>query len=152
MPLTRGGWAAALVASCDVDIVAQCYTIETMSSVPLRIDSELVNLARTSGALFDRPPTAQIEHWAKLGRVLDSVLSGESVAKVKQRGNVSELDQVVAWSQSEKGRKKALALIAKHAGPVYETDPAAPHVVIERRADGSSRRGRFANRQFVAID
>lgn len=122
-----------------------------MSSIPLRIDSELVNHARTAGALFDRPPTAQIEHWAKLGRVLDSVLVGASVAKVKQRGNVAALDQVVAWSQSEKGRKKALALIAKHAGPVYEADPAMPDLIVERRADGSVRRGRFSNRQFVPI-
>lgn len=123
-----------------------------MSSVPLRIDSELVNQARTAGALFDRPPTAQIEHWAKLGRVLDSVLVGESVAKVKQRGNVADLDRVVALSQSEAGRKKALALIARHAGPVYETDPQSPDLVLERRADGSLRRGRFANRQFVPVD
>lgn len=122
-----------------------------MSSIPLRIDSELVNLARTAGALFDRPPTAQIEHWAKLGRVLDHVLVGESVAKVKQRGNVADLDQVVALSQSERGRKKALALIAKHAGPVYEADPTAPDLIVERRADGSVRRGRFSNRQFVPI-
>ena len=120
-----------------------------MSSVPLRIDSELVNHARSAGALFDRPPTAQIEHWAKLGRVLDSILSGESIAKVKQRGNITDLDQVVALSQTEKGRKKALAMIAKHAGPVYEADPTSPDLIVERRADGSVRRGRFANRQFV---
>ena len=122
-----------------------------MSSVPLRIDSELVNQARSTGALFDRPPTAQIEHWAKLGRVLESVLSGGSVAKVKQRGNVDDLDEIVTLSQSEKGRKKALAIIAKHAGPVYEADPNQPDVVIERYPDGSMRRGRFANRQFVPI-
>src|SRR5471030_851002 len=121
----------------------------TMSSVPLRIDSELVNHARSAGALFDRPPTAQIEHWAKLGRVLDRILSGESAARVKQRGNVADLDRVVALSQTEKGRKKALAIIAQHAGPVYEADPAAPDLLIERRPDGSVRRGRFANRQFV---
>lgn len=121
-----------------------------MSSIPLRIDSELVNHARTAGAVFDRPPTAQIEHWAKLGRVLDHVLSGESVAKVKQRGKVADLAEVVALSQSEKGRKRALAMIAKHAGPTYESDPAAPDLLIERRADGSVRRGRFVNRQFVS--
>lgn len=123
-----------------------------MSSVPLCIDSKLVNEARTAGALFERPPTAQIEHWAKLGRVLESVLVGESVAKVKQRGNVADLDQVVALSQSEKGRKEALALIAKHSGPVYETDPEAPEVIVERSANGSIRRGRFSNRQFVPVD
>jgi hypothetical protein len=122
-----------------------------VSSIPLRIDSELVNQARTAGALFDRPPTAQIEHWAKLGRVLESVLVGESVAKVKQREKVADLDQVVALSQSEKGRKKALAIIAKHRGPVYEADPASPDLIIERRPDGSVRRGRFSNRQFVPV-
>jgi len=123
-----------------------------MSSIPLRIDSDLVNLARTTGALFDRPPTAQIEHWAKLGRVLDSVLLGESAANVKQRGSIVDIDRVVALSQSAKGQKRALALIAKHAGPVYETDPKEPDLVVERRADGSIRRGRFSNRQFVSID
>jgi len=122
-----------------------------MSTVPLRIDSELVNHARFAGALLDRPPTAQIEHWAKLGRVLDSVLSGDSVAKVKQRSQVADLDRVVALSQSAAGRTKALALIAQHAGPVYEADPTDPELVIERRSDGTTRRGRFANRQFVPV-
>jgi hypothetical protein len=122
-----------------------------MSSVPLRIDSELVNHARSAGALFDRPPTAQIEHWAKLGRVLDSILSGESISKVKQRGKVADLDQVVGLSQTERGRKKALAMIAKHAGPTYESDPSAPDLLVERRADGTARRGRFVNRRFVSV-
>jgi hypothetical protein len=68
-----------------------------MSSVRVRIDSELVNQARRAGALFDRPPTAQIEHWAKLGRSLESVLTGRSVAKVKERGKVADLDQRIAF-------------------------------------------------------
>lgn len=122
-----------------------------MSSVPLRIDSELVNQARSAGAVFDRPPTAQIEHWAKLGRVLDRILSGENVAKVKQRGKVADLDEVVALSQTERGRKKALMMIAKHSGPTYESDPSAPDLLLERHADGSVRRGRFVNRQFVSV-
>ena len=77
-----------------------------MSSVALRIDSELVNQARSAGAVFDRPPTAQIEHWAKLGRVLDSILPGESIAKVKQRGKVADLDQVVACRKAKEDGKK----------------------------------------------
>ncbi|HWC00589.1 MAG TPA: hypothetical protein VG672_27975 [Bryobacteraceae bacterium] len=123
-----------------------------MASIPLRIDSELVNQARNSGTLFDRPATAQIEHWAKLGRVLESVLLGDSVAKVKQRGNVADLDQVVALSQSPEGRRKVLALIAKQGGPIYEGDPDAPELIIERRPDGTTRRGRFSNRKFTPIE
>ncbi|MEO6995663.1 MAG: hypothetical protein ABI273_18805 [Lacunisphaera sp.] len=76
------------------------------STIPLRIDSALVHRARSAGALFDRSPTAQIEHWAKLGRVLDSVLSGKSVGKVKELARVSALDEVVTLSQTDAGQKK----------------------------------------------
>jgi len=121
------------------------------STVPLRIDSGLVNLARSAGALQDRPLTAQIEHWAKLGRAIDAVFSGTSASKVKQLARISQLDRVVALSQTAQGRKRARSLIARHEGPVYEADPGAPGLIIERRSDGSVRRGRFANRQFVPV-
>ena len=121
------------------------------TTVPLRIDSDLVNQARSTGSLFDRPITAQIEHWAKLGRVLDAVLSGASVVQVKKTARVADIDRVVALSQTEGGRKKVRAVIAMHEGPVYEADPDTPGFVIERRSNGTTRRGRFANRQFVAV-
>mgnify|MGYP003679313901 CR=1 FL=1 len=121
------------------------------STVPLRIDSALVNQARTSGALFDWPSTAQIEHWAKLGRVLDTVLSGSSAAKVKELAQVKVLDEVVELSQTDAGQEKARAIIARHRGPVYEADPKNPDLIIERSPDGKARRGRFANRKFVPL-
>jgi ParD-like antitoxin of type II bacterial toxin-antitoxin system len=120
------------------------------TTVPLRIDSDLVHQARSAGALFDRPPTAQIEHWAKLGRVLDSVLSGKSVANVKARARISSIEKIVALSQSKAGQAKARAIIARHGGPIYGTDPATPGLIVERHPDGSIRRGRFVNRRFVA--
>lgn len=121
------------------------------STVPLRIDSDLVNQARSAGALFDRPSTAQIEHWAKLGRVLDSVLSGSSAANVKELARVAVLDEVVALSQTGVGRGRARAIIARHRGPVYESDPQNPAQIVERSPDGTLRRGRFSNRQFVPV-
>ena len=121
------------------------------TTIPLRIDSVLVNQARSAGTLADRPPTAQIEHWAKLGRVLDSVLSGRSAAKVKEVARVTALENVVALSQSEAGRKRARSIIARHQGPVYETDDKTPGVILERTQDGSVRRGRFVNRRFAPL-
>jgi len=121
------------------------------ATIPLRIDSELVNLARNSGALHDRPPTAQIEHWAKLGRVLDSVLSGASVAHVKQLSRVDDLEAILALTQMPEGQAKARAVIARHKGPIYTADPEKPDVIIEKSPDGTSRPGRFINRQFVPI-
>jgi len=120
------------------------------TTIPMRIDSELVNLARNSGALHDRPPTAQIEHWAKLGRVLDSVLSGTSVAHVKQLSRVDDLEAILALTQTPEGQAKARAVIARHKGPIYTADPDKPDAVIEKLPDGTSRPGRFINRQFVS--
>ena len=121
------------------------------TTVPLRIDSNLINEARAAGTLADRPPTAQIEHWAKLGRVIDAVLSGASILKVKQLGRVTKLDEVVAFSQTEEGRQKAREAIFLHGGPTYESDPEDPSLLLERRPDGTVRRGRFAHRQFVPV-
>jgi hypothetical protein len=118
-------------------------------TIPLRIDSDLVHQARSAGALFDRPPTAQIEHWAKLGRVLDSVLCGKSVAGIKERARVSSIEKIVALSQTAAGQAKARAIISKHGNPVYGADPATPGLIVERQPDGSIRRGRFVNRRFV---
>ena len=95
-------------------------------TIPLRIDSKLVHRARSAGMLADRTPTAQIEHWAKLGIALEPVLSGGSIARVR-------------------------ALIQQHGDPVYEADPEDPTLVVERRPDGTYRRGRFENRQFRPV-
>jgi hypothetical protein len=119
------------------------------STIPLRIDSDLFNQARSAGAVFDRPPTAQLEHWAKLGRVLDTALRGESIGRVKNLAGIPTLQELVALTQSPAGQRKAKALIRQHAQPVYESDPAHPGLIIERRPDGTARRGRFANRKFV---
>ncbi|HEX9783849.1 MAG TPA: hypothetical protein VGA56_14090 [Opitutaceae bacterium] len=119
------------------------------STIPLRIDSELVNQARNAGSLHDRPPTAQIEHWAKLGRVLDSVLSGRSIAQVKQLARVEDLDTLVALTQSAAGQAKARALITRHKGPIYTADPEQPDVILEKLPDGTIRPGRFIRRRFV---
>lgn len=119
------------------------------ATVPLRIDSELVHQARSEGALHDRTPTAQIEHWAKLGRVLEAVLSGKSTARVKAMSRVVDLDAIVEMTQTTKGQAKARAVVARHQGPIYTADPEHPDVILEKLPDGKVRRGRFVNRTFV---
>ncbi|HPO01154.1 MAG TPA: hypothetical protein PK879_10620 [Opitutaceae bacterium] len=121
------------------------------ASIPLRIESALVHRARTAAVLADRTPTAQIEHWAKLGIALEPVLSGRTVSRVKQAARIKDLDQIVAISQTAAGQERVRALIQKQGGPVYEADPEDPALVVERRPDGTVRRGRFENRQFKPV-
>jgi len=100
---------------------------------------------------MERTPTAQIEFWAKLGRVMEAVLSHESVVAVKGMARVDNINEVLALVSSPEGKERALAEIARNKGPVYSTDPAAPGVIIATLPDGAQRRGKFVNRRFVEI-
>ncbi len=119
------------------------------STIPLRITSDLVHQARNSAAILDRSPTAQIEHWARLGRVVEAVLSGDSIVRIKETKRVPDMEALVKLTQSPGGQRKAQALISKYRLPVYESDPNRPKVVVERQPDGTTRKGRFVNRKFV---
>ena len=122
-----------------------------MSTIPLRIDTDLVNVARESAAVMDRTPTAQIEFWAKLGRVMEQVLTHDALVTVKEASRVKRLDELLAMVATPKGKQRALALIRRHKGPTYSADPTKPGVIIETRPDGSKRRGKFSNRHFMPL-
>jgi hypothetical protein len=42
--------------------------------------------------LMDRSPTAQVEFWAKLGRVAEAVLAHDRIKLLKETGHVQDLD------------------------------------------------------------
>lgn len=50
-----------------------------MGTKPIRVDGELFNAAKSSGAVHSRSTAQQIAHWARIGREL------ESSANVSQR-------------------------------------------------------------------
>ena len=122
-----------------------------MATVPLRIDTELVNRAREAAALMDRTPTAQIEFWAKLGRVMEGVLTHDAIVTIKDTSRVKRLDEVFALVSTPEGKERALAEIRRHKGPTYSVDPHEPAVVMESMPDGSKRRGLFVNRRFTPL-
>lgn len=119
-------------------------------TTPLRLDAQLVHDARSSATLMDRSPTAQVEFWAKLGRVAESVFSHDRICTIKQMGQVQDLDSLIARIDTNEGRKLALAEIQRHGTPTYGTDPKYPGLIVERQPDGTIRVGKFVNRQFVA--
>ena len=119
---------------------------------PLRLDTALINQARSAGELSDRSATAQIEHWAKIGRAVESVLSGDSVTTLKRISRVDDLSQILAFSQTPAGRAKAERIISRSGIATYGTDPRFPGYIMQHNPDGTVRKGRFIKRQFVAAD
>lgn len=130
--------------------VAKCYTYGVMAATtPLRLDSTLVNDARSSADLMERSTTAQVEFWAKLGRVAESVFAHDRIRTLKKTGRIRDIDTLIATIDTPAGREQALAEITRHGTPIYGTDPAHPGLIVETKPDGTTRLGRFVNRKFV---
>ena len=101
-------------------------------------------------AIMDRSPTAQVEFWAKLGRVAEAVFAHDRIRLLKETGRVHDLDTLLAKVDTPEGRELAKAEIARHGTPIYGTDPAHPGLIVQKLPDGTKRLGKFVNRQFVA--
>ena len=53
--------------------------------MPIKLSGELVEEARSSAKLFHRSLTGQIEHWAAIGRAIESQLPGDAIARLLDR-------------------------------------------------------------------
>lgn len=117
--------------------------------MPLRIDGELIKEARISGSVFHRSIAQQVEHWANLGKVLESVLTVRSVAHVKILKKPVNLDRLLARAGSSAGKKRTLALLAKKKGPLYGIKAARPNVLLQYQPNGTAMPGRMNKGAFV---
>jgi hypothetical protein len=85
-------------------------------SKSVRLSDELVEQAKQEGDLFHRSPPQQIEHWAEVGRVMESVLSYPAQARVMQTALRKDLDAALSVVETAEGKRRAKAVIARTSG------------------------------------
>lgn len=68
-------------------------------SKSIRLSDELLEQAKKSAKVFHRSPPQQIEHWAQIGRVMESALSYGTQEKIKTEATTEAVD--AAWSCRE---------------------------------------------------
>lgn len=54
-----------------------------LTKTSMKLDARLVKQARTAGCVSGYSADAQLEFWAKLGKVAEEVLSGRSIKRLK---------------------------------------------------------------------
>jgi hypothetical protein len=103
---------AVLIHSLTVvillEVVDRRHEIGSMPTIRLRIDSALVKEAREAACRFGRSPAAQIEFWAMLGAIAESVLSARSVKRIVR---VQNLGRVIAAADPPDGRARYAAVV-----------------------------------------
>lgn len=81
--------------------------------IPVRLSEALTARARSAAKVLDRSLTEQVEHWARLGQVVEEAILAGTVRELKARSQDPDLDRRLAVAKTAKGRAKAAKLIRK---------------------------------------
>jgi hypothetical protein len=124
----------------------------------VKVSDKLLALAKKEAETTHRSATAQIEHWATLGRAVEVMAAYRDVLALKRVGGAlpmptfvprEAVHELLAALMTEGDRKSVKARISAAGGPLYTTDPHHPGRVAEIQASGRRTPGRLVHRRFV---
>jgi len=122
-----------------------------MSQQPVKISDNLLLDARLMAQISERSISGQIEYWAKLGRVVESLLDGERVYALCRAGAVKPLSECLLSVDSAEGRKRVADYFKRRPYPHYENVSHTPGLIIRIEENGERSLGRFVNRKFQVV-
>jgi ParD-like antitoxin of type II ParDE toxin-antitoxin system len=128
--------------------------------IPLKVSDSLFAIAKQEAQATERSITAQVEHWALIGRAVEAILAHQELLTLKQVGEVltplfpsaarrqevHDLLTRIATSTDREPTKKALR---EGGAPLYATDPEHPGLIVQVLPDGTRTPGRLEGRRFV---
>jgi hypothetical protein len=83
-----------------------------MGGIPVRLSEKLTTRARTAAEVQDRSLTEQVEHWARLGQIVETAISAGALERLKARSHDPKLPGLLAAADTAQGRAKAAKVIA----------------------------------------
>src|SRR5262250_381925 len=107
---------------------------------PVKISDRLLARAKAEAKETHRSVTAQIEHWATLGRAVEVMAGHSEVLMLKRAGERfamptwvrrDDVDAVLTHLMHDSDRESVKTRIRAGGGPVYEADPEDPTGVIQ---------------------
>jgi hypothetical protein len=125
---------------------------------PVKVSDRLLAMAREEAKGTHRSATAQIEHWATLGRAIEVLVAYSQVLALKRAGQAlpvptfvsrDEVHDLLARLVEDVDREAVKARIRYAGTPLYTTDPDHPGMIVEVQADGTKIVGHLEGRRFV---
>ncbi|HXU90288.1 MAG TPA: hypothetical protein VFQ62_15650 [Methylomirabilota bacterium] len=127
-------------------------------AVPVKVSDKLLALAKQEAETTHRSATAQIEHWATLGRAVEVMAAYGDVLALKRVGNAlpmpasvsrQSVQDLLTGLARDPDRESVKARIRAAGGPVYTRDRRGVEPVAEVTLSGRSTPGRLVHRRFV---
>jgi hypothetical protein len=83
------------------------------NGIPIRLSSTLADRARKAAAIQDRSLTEQVEHWARLGQVVEAAILNSTLYDLKEISRDDRLMPALAAVDTPNAREKAARSIAQ---------------------------------------
>jgi hypothetical protein len=119
-------------------------------SQPVKLSDGLILEARMTSELAERSIAGQIELWARLGRALEPLLTGDQVLALRRAGDIKPLSACMEAVDSSEGRRLVAEHLEAQPFPHYEPAPGRPGMLIRTDVRGKRTLGRFVQRRFRA--
>ena len=84
------------------------------NSIPIRVTATLANRARKAASIQDRSLTEQVEHWARLGQVVEAAILSSTLFDLKEMSRDDRLMDALASADTASARERAARSIAKN--------------------------------------
>ena len=127
-------------------------------AVPVKVSDSLLALAKEEARAAHRSATAQIEHWATLGRAVEAMVAYRDVLALKRAGEAlpiptftdrEEVRAVLSRLVDDADRESVKARIRAAGAPLYAADPEHPGRIVEIDGDDTRTPGQLKGRRFA---
>jgi hypothetical protein len=118
---------------------------------PVTLSDALVHDARVIAKAMERSTAGQVEFWARLRKAVESVLDGQSVLKLRSRGDEQPLSACLEAVGTAAGRDRLTAYLESQPYPHYTPHPEQPEMFERIDQDGTRTLGRFVDRHFQPV-
>ena len=107
---------------------------------PVKVSDHLLALAKEEARAAHRSATAQIEHWATLGRAVEAMVAYRDVLALKRAGEAlpipafvhrDEVREALSRLVADANRESVQARIRAAGGPFAAADPDHPDRVVQ---------------------
>lgn len=115
---------------------------------PIELSDELIAEARAVSKGDELTATRQIEHWARLGRILEPYLHPAMV----NGEEATALSHLLSTINAPEGRQRLKDYLAKRPYPHFEPVPGSRKLLVKIDEDGTRTTVQFLNGQFVPAE
>jgi hypothetical protein len=117
-------------------------------SQPVKLSDALILDARQTSAVAERSIAGQIEFWARLGRAVEPLLSGDQALALRRAGDDQPLSTLVATVDTTEGRRRVGDFLASQPFPHYEPAEGRPGLLVRIEENGARTVGKFMRGEF----